>query len=451
MNETQIWKISENLDDLIPYAETETETKLLKLNIDGKYNVLENTVLQIAHFHLKRLNMVLDDFIHIEFWLKKTSDIHNYHVDCDEYEKKENKQYYHPFISCITYLNDHSNPTFISNINYEDYKYKQFEDQLGFSLIFPEKGKHITFDGSKYHGVTSLHKEDESTSRYILAINIWNKRKPTMVEYYNHSETNFPDKHILTFIEQTEILHKIECKDNDTINDSIFNDLFYNKNSNKIIEIGKWKDISKNMFISFFNKDKNIIDFKKNVQTDLDCLTKDTNSRTNRFLQRFIMSKIYSENICKWIIEEGEKHASKNGGWTTQRHTYYPTTDLPIKDIPSISNYIVYSFSDIINKIIKIYGLYDSKINILDLFLVKYHEHLQNELEFHRDGSILSVNISLNHKSEYEGGGTIFEDGMHYTLDQGDILIHCGKLKHAGVKITKGCRYILVAFLDVKL
>jgi hypothetical protein len=449
MNPIKIWNITEDLDALIPFTEHENLSLLdLKKNRDD-YDVLENVVFKIMEFHLKRLEMVLDDSIHVEFWLKKISDINRFHLDCDEYEKNVNKRCFYPFVSCITYLNDHVDPTFISNVNHEEYKYKEFDEQLGFSVIFPEKGKHISFDGSKYHGVTSLEK-NENLPRYILAVNIWNTRKPTNVEYYT---SNIVGSNIdLTFTEGSDALQNIELKEDSKINVSIFNDLLYDKNNKKLLEINNWPNISKNISI-FFNKKEidNVLDKKNDIQCDLDFIINDGEFTINRFLQRLVLPKIYTPDICKWIIAEGENYASKNDGWTTHRHGNYPTTDLPVKNIPTIFSFIISSLPSIFDKIGKMYGIYNSKIYILDLFLVKYHENLQNELKLHKDGSILSFNISLSDISEYEGGGTIFTDGVHYHLEQGDMLVHCGRVKHAGVKITKGKRYVLIAFLDVKL
>jgi len=56
----------------------------------------------------------------------------------------------------------------------------------------------------------------------------------------------------------------------------------------------------------------------------------------------------------------------------------------------------------------------------------------------------------LSDKSDYEGGGTYFEnDSKIYYLNRGDLLIHSSKSKHAGFKVVKGTRYILVFFVDI--
>ena len=52
----------------------------------------------------------------------------------------------------------------------------------------------------------------------------------------------------------------------------------------------------------------------------------------------------------------------------------------------------------------KSYGLHENmKINITDLFVVKYKDNAQNHLEMHCDGSFLSFNILLSDKNDFEG------------------------------------------------
>jgi hypothetical protein len=67
----------------------------------------------------------------------------------------------------------------------------------------------------------------------------------------------------------------------------------------------------------------------------------------------------------------------------------------------------------------------------------------------HTDASFISFNILLNESSEFEGGGTKFEDGLTHHSQQGDLFIHSSLVKHSGSTITKGIRYLLVGFVDV--
>lgn len=165
--------------------------------------------------------------------------------------------------------------------------------------------------------------------------------------------------------------------------------------------------------------------------------------------------KFLPDEVCKWIIHESECYATENDGWTTKRHKNYPTTDLPVRQIPALSTPII---NMIISNIFPIigshYNLNPFFLNIVDIFVVKYTVDGQNHLEFHRDGSIISFNILLN--DEFEGGGTIIrhrsESGgiseVLHESETGDLFIHSGKLLHSGNKITLGTRYIIVGFIE---
>lgn len=165
-----------------------------------------------------------------------------------------------------------------------------------------------------------------------------------------------------------------------------------------------------------------------------------------------IIKNIMSNDLCDLIINESEKYAKENSGWCKNRHKIYPTTDIPIKLLKNIDlivyNYIIINIFEIIsNK----YNLNKYFIGINDLFIVKYEENGQYELEKHKDGSMISFNILLNKKSDFEGGGTIIETtngDILYELDKGDLLLHRGNNKHGGKKIFSGKRYILVGFLS---
>jgi hypothetical protein len=348
------------------------------------------------------------------------------------------------------------------------YKYKDFESQTEIILSLPMCNKQITFDGRFFHGSTTLFDNQCIQERYIIAINFW-KTKPHEVEYYNLNNESIyndnpsfeQDDPLITLREEnTKICSVNVCSD--TINYSLFNDILYNKKTdacykfNKFINTNRGKGYDTFIFVldhsikeekkhaELKNKYGGIVDDIREISNDK------INLKYNRFLQRFSFPKIYSADMCRYIINECEKYAKLNGGWMTTRHHKYPTTDLPVDKIPSIFGIILETLKTITNKISISYGLHDDIIvDIKDLFVVKYSHDAQNQLEMHKDGSFLSFNILLNETSEFEGGGTYFDDGLTFHLEQGDILIHSSKIKHSGLPITSGCRYLLVGFVDI--
>jgi len=115
-------------------------------------------------------------------------------------------------------------------------------------------------------------------------------------------------------------------------------------------------------------------------------------------------------------------------------------------------------------------------LSFLDLFCASYEvpdtnsddegRDTMDELDFHRDGSLLSFTLLLSPLADFEGGGTIFDAlaDVEMSNDESSILqprgviqppkagyatLHSGKLFHGGNKVTKGQRIVLVGFVDV--
>ena len=219
------------------------DTMLLDLT-KSSYSLIEKYVYDSAMFHFARLNISDMENHFVEFWCKSKFDTHTLHMDCDEKLKKTKGEYEHPLLSCVTYLNDAPNsPTIITNVDLECYKYKEFEEQTEIVLSLPVRNKQITFDGHFYHGSTTLSEVDvgadanRSDDRYILAINLWNK-KPIDVEYYAPTATASTgtmfqnDVSLITISATTDStesnIGSINVS-NDVINYNLFNDILYNK------------------------------------------------------------------------------------------------------------------------------------------------------------------------------------------------------------------------------
>ena len=466
MSKLDIWEIKHSFDnELINCVNTNCniETKLLDFSKEN-LSLYEKFVYDTAMFHFKRLNIEVTDSHYIEFWCKNKFDTHRLHVDCDEYQKKHNMKYIHPLLSCVTYLNDNQCPTIITNVDMECYKYKDFERQTNIYLSMPKCNKQITFDGQFFHGSTHL-KEANDDSRYIIAINLWDTM-PTNVNYYNPvtDDTIIYNKDVKNFI--------IDYKDDgimtlnvnkNLINFDLFENLLYNTNDttcyrfNELLE-GRNTDFDsyKIQFDATIEKKEIELQLKNKYGDIIDDINEIMNDKIklkyNRFLQRFCYNKIYTPDICNYIINECEKYATNNGGWTIKRHDNYPTTDLPVEKIPSIFGLVLETLNTVVKKVKKSFGLHDQMIiNVHDLFVVKYKDTEQNHLKMHHDGSFLSFNVLLSDTSDFEGGGTYFDDGLTSYLEQGDILIHSSRIKHAGLPITKGTRYLLVGFLNMNI
>lgn len=446
----KIWKFDISNNDLshikIEIKNNSTRnTALLDWNKDV-YTLYEQIVYDISKFHLEKQGYNSKD-IYVEFWCKSKFDTHALHVDCDEF-KKTDGTYEYPLFTCLTYFNKNNCPTIITNIDQDKYIYKEFNDESELCIVYPQEKKQITFDGKYYHGSSIVDGiEDE---RYIIAINFW-KNKPKNVNYYVSSEESITTSHNfdMSINEDENANFENISLENKCNLYKLFNDILYQKDKDVwkpfkeiIVEhenmkiLFKWKSVESKIDIENLKKE---MEFMYNQK-----------EKINRFFQRHTLHSFYTKEVCNWIITETENYASMTGGWTTRRHDKYPTTDIPVERIPHVFNLVIASLGSLFNKMLKSYGVDTiGKIDVADLFIVKYDECGQKTLDMHNDGSFLTFNMALNSEGDYDGGGTLFEDGVIMRVGQGDVVWHCGQIKHGGLPITRGTRYLLVGFLNL--
>lgn len=163
-------------------------------------------------------------------------------------------------------------------------------------------------------------------------------------------------------------------------------------------------------------------------------------------------SPIFTAAECQSIVSEAEQVASAIE-WTTNRHGNFPTTDLPIVELPQTLSFLRLALVERIYPLLRHqFGEFlpdPTKLRVADGFVVKYDAAGgQKELKPHRDGSVLSFNIALNPATDFEGGGTWFaslDDALK--IEQGHMVSHASALLHGGHGITSGKRYIMVAFV----
>jgi len=170
------------------------------------------------------------------------------------------------------------------------------------------------------------------------------------------------------------------------------------------------------------------------------------------FLVHATVDPIFSPMECDAIVGEAERVASVVE-WTKNRHGNFPTTDLPLVELPDTLEFLKLALVERIYPALRAqFGRFlpdPTRLRVADGFVVKYDAAGgQKELKPHRDGSVLSFNIALNSSREYGGGGTWFAsiDGA-VKIEKGQMVSHSSALLHGGRGITEGKRYILVAFV----
>lgn len=155
---------------------------------------------------------------------------------------------------------------------------------------------------------------------------------------------------------------------------------------------------------------------------------------------------LLNEEECALVIFEAERYAKENG-WTRKRHENYPTTDLPVSELDRAYALVMSRvYHRIIPKIEELFEFDKERIEVHDMFLIRYTAGGQSALENHQDGSLFSFIMPLN--DEFEGGGTEFR-GKVVKPKVGEAFLFCGQHFHKGMAVTKGTRYVLTGFFHV--
>lgn len=170
-------------------------------------------------------------------------------------------------------------------------------------------------------------------------------------------------------------------------------------------------------------------------------------------LGRVHVCSCWAPAACRWLVGAADAH----GGWSTARHTSVPTTDLEVLAVPALRDWLLRETREVLfPTLAHLYGFAPSELRYMDLFLVRYTADGgadgQRALRPHRDRSLLSFNVQLSDPRAFDGGGTRIDALGGETIRpraQGDMVVHSGKLRHAGVPVTRGTRDILVGFVGV--
>jgi hypothetical protein len=198
--------------------------------------------------------------------------------------------------------------------------------------------------------------------------------------------------------------------------------------------------------------------FQHSIQTKINTLPQDptqrsmsenrmvfTHGRQTLYGKPEIHTQLLSSKECQAIIETCVQQKE----WTTDRHSAFPTTDIPIRTNPSLQYLEPLVKSRLFPELAAYYKFKVTDLEFRDIFLVKYSVNAQKGLKLHTDGCLFSLTLLISHPDDFEGGGTYYasiDNVIH--LDQGDVAYHDARVRHSGIDITSGERYILVGFID---
>ena len=132
--------------------------------------------------------------------------------------------------------------------------------------------------------------------------------------------------------------------------------------------------------------------------------------------------------------------------YTTDRHSTYPTPDIPIREIPWLELEMQPVIDRIMRDTAQSFGI-PNAFWLRDMFLVRYTQEGQSELKFHSDASLFSFIIQVSDPSI--GEGTNFQDTSETrSAAPGNAILFCGSRTHRGLPLVGKERIIITGFLD---
>ena len=156
---------------------------------------------------------------------------------------------------------------------------------------------------------------------------------------------------------------------------------------------------------------------------------------------------LFTPKFCKEAIALAEAKDE----WTMDRHEFYPTNDVLLKEIGLDDIY-----SRVIEEVVRplAVNLWNLEGKTWDAFsnenfMARYTTNRQSHLSLHHDRSHLTMVIKLN--DEFTGGGTWFPayQKLSNPEEVGVAVLHPGMVthRHGARPITMGKRYIIVSFI----
>ena len=155
---------------------------------------------------------------------------------------------------------------------------------------------------------------------------------------------------------------------------------------------------------------------------------------------------------CDEVIQFAEQHfqETSNGRWSLQDSGQYKVAGFYINQIPSVNEWFLRKVKTklfpMLQRAFPDFVESPDDLCVDNSYLFKYTPETGRRTEIHTDSGCLSFTIALSPKEDYEGGGTWFDGYGVLNMNQGQVTLRPGGLKHCGYAVTGGTRYIIGGF-----
>jgi hypothetical protein len=391
----------------------------------------DKDISNIINYHIERLNLHDQPSKNtLEVQILKNPENNIYPIF-----KKNETTFKYPILSCMVFLTDSELPFVITEIDIDNYKYKEFKKQDTLHVIFPKKNTHVVFDRSVCNGFIIPKDTNNENPINAILINVWDNTENTKpIKIENKTTSRFIP------------LNNQIIWTNDFLTYNMFNNLLYMKNYthedvNPILELYN-NDAPQNWYIIT----KSEINLKNNNQSNF----------KNRFLQRFHIKSILSPNTCDWLINSTTKNDTNISLSNDKSYIHMMENN----EIKSFTTTMLETVCDEINKSynINIENNTNHKIEITDVLLMKYDNNntKNNGIKMfsnmdHDITAEIMLSLPDQNNNNNKEGQLMFNDGLHVILNQGDMVIYSNLTEHNINKISSENTVLYKIIIHMKI
>lgn len=409
-----------NLNELSNFlANISDKSYLLNTDLHNP-DILEKYIYDTVSYNLNRLkNYSIEDYS-VEFKVLTDLNANKYSISCDNTIGQHELKY--PVMSILTNMSENTLNFILTDINFNQYKFKQFNEQDILHLFYMHTYSGLVFDSSKYHGF--YESSTNNHEHLALLISIYPYKRTDIPLYLSNNSKKL---HIKNYINEPNIKY---LQDTQTINVNFFNYDFFNeliyKNtltscaSNKIDELKL-----SNTYHILLQPDNTETTINNNMDDETE--DKYDYSTDKRFLQRFIHKDIFTPYLCNWINKEFNDVNSK----ITNSNNV-----LEITQIPNIQIFLFNHIEYIIDKINNFYCK-DIPTDIKYIKFVKYRVFKEHPIYIPSPDTSTFV-IQIRILNACDGCKLVFDDKLIVDLYTGDMITHLNNDKFIKSDIIRG-------------
>jgi hypothetical protein len=422
-------------------------------NNDKDKNILHEYIFGVVDTHMKKTD--IRQSVKIEYSLLEYSE----DLYLDIYQENA------PLLSIISFIKVDNHCMLFTNVNSENYKYKEiYSDDNMYAILIPNNKTHIVFDATKLYGFFDIQKKymkekvdgsDDSENFFYLKINVLEDTTTSpgepVIEPLSAMTINYDDTNLMKYsyyVTNCEIHDVILYNTNDEDSLSGIHTILKKTNpefiKNKMICLNFYSNTNTNFNFLLTQYGDVINDF-------LEISNNRTITEKNRFYEKKILPGIISIDVCHWIINESER----NDNWVDSSYQNYEY-HIKAENIPHVFNFLIFVSNYWLTYFKEIYNIPEKmKINIEDMFVAKNtnnsYKKKAESIE-NKKNNYFICNIQINDAANFQGGEIYFDNSEEkLKLNQGDMLIFNSSKTHNYNELETGTSYNLVLIIEFVL